>query len=340
MTFVYTPIGALQGRDHQDSQEDLLASASVTKQKPSAWMSTAVRNWLLRGISCYFCWNLPCTSHKQIDPVLTYSPLAMLSCVEGNPKDQTRHSAPSAIMLINHRYSDVSSDQRCISSRDPPHPPHPGQPPGGWPAEWGELQLLHLLHGVRLFFQPRLSPPSAPLPWPSSTCAGSGDLRGEGRCLRLEPCLTLFLAGRLHGSFLTPGGIPSPSGSRSCLPVFVSFGAPSWDFFPICGSVPESNAVSLSPQRKWAGVSAFSMSWVMGTKMWREIPKTKQDTVYLSPSCFINHRYSDVSSDQKYISSRDPPQRVSRPRIKPKYEVSNCRQLSVSREAYAVICVL
>jgi hypothetical protein len=35
-------------------------------------------------------------------------------------------------------------------------------------------------------------------------------------------------------------------------------------FLSICGSVPEGNAVNLSPQRKWPGVNAFSVSWVMG----------------------------------------------------------------------------
>lgn len=36
MTFVYTRIGVLHGRDHQESQEELLTSAPVTKQKPTA----------------------------------------------------------------------------------------------------------------------------------------------------------------------------------------------------------------------------------------------------------------------------------------------------------------
>jgi len=31
-----------------------------------------------------------------------------------------------------------------------PHPPHPGQPPGGWPAEWGEHTGTRSHRGVSL----------------------------------------------------------------------------------------------------------------------------------------------------------------------------------------------
>ena len=77
----------------------------------------------------------------------------------------------------------------------------------------GRTKFFRLLHGLRLFYWPRLSPPSDHPPGLSSTCVWGGDPL-EGRCLLFEPYLTFYLDERLRGNFLTLGIILIPSVSK------------------------------------------------------------------------------------------------------------------------------
>ena len=123
---------------------------------------------------------------------------------------------------------------------------------------------------------------------------------------RLEPCLTLILDGSLHGNFLTPGGIRSPSGSRSCLLVFMSWCA-FVRFFPICGSVPEGNVVFrqrnglVSVRSRCPGLWAWNSGWLR---------------------CWVVANYSSVTTDSPNTSQASfcgayhpipPPSPPSRP---------------------------
>jgi len=82
------------------------------------------------------------------------------------------------------------------------------------------------------------------------TCHQGGDPLAGGRCLRLELFLVFYLAERFPGSFqkVSASFCVLWCGFMRCL--------------SICGSVPEGNAVSLSPQRKCAGVNGVNASSV------------------------------------------------------------------------------
>jgi len=108
-------------------------------------------------------------------------------------------------------------------------------PPGGWPAGSGGPEQFHSPHGVQPFLWPRLSPPSALPPGPSSTYVWGGDPLGGGRCLLFGPSLTSPLVERLHGRILAPWDIPSPNVSKSRRPFFWSSGVSSWGYPPFVG---------------------------------------------------------------------------------------------------------
>ena len=115
---------------------------------------------------------------------------------------------------------------------DPPHPPHPGPPPGEWPAGSGGQEQFRSPHGVQPFSWPLLSPPSALPPRPSSTCFWGGDPLGEVRCLLFGPSLTSPFVEGLHGRNLATWGIPSPNFSKSRRPFSWSSGVSSWGYPP------------------------------------------------------------------------------------------------------------
>jgi len=148
-------------------------------------------------------------------------------------RNKTQRITPSYFTSHRYRYKLRSIDPWSeINSWILHILPYPDQPPGGWPAGSGGPEQFRLPYGVQPFSWPRLSPPSALPPGPSSTCVWGGDPLRGGRCLLFGPSLTSPLVERLHGRILAPWDIPSPTVSKSRRPFSWSSGVSSWGYPP------------------------------------------------------------------------------------------------------------